>query len=298
MSQTSVGVVGAGVMGVGVAQSLAESGHAVVLVDVDDAILAAARREIVQQTRMRRLLGGVAVDIDAVLAAVALTTEYEALADVDFVIENATERWEVKRAIYPLLDRVCREDTILIANTSAVRITRLASLTARPDRVVGVHFMNPVPLKPAVELIPGHHTSDASIERVQALLEAMGKRAIVVRDSPGFVSNRVLMLTVNEAAFLVHEGVASAEQVDDVFRSCFGHPMGPLELADLIGLDTILYSVEVLHDSFSDSKYRPCPLLHELVDAGLHGRKSGRGFHSYAPPAEAVFEGGALAHHG
>lgn len=298
MNATRVGVVGAGVMGVGVAQSLAEHGHTVVLVDVDDHILAAARREIIQQTRMRRLLGGVKVDPDAVVEAVTLTTEYDALGDVDFVIENATESWEVKRAIYPRLDDICAEDTLFIANTSAVRITRLAALTERPDRVVGVHFMNPVPLKPAVELIPGRHTSDRTLEAVKTLLATFGKRAILVRDSPGFVSNRVLMLTVNEAAFLVYEGVAEAEQVDDVFRSCFGHPMGPLELADLIGLDTILYSVEVLHDSFSDSKYRPCPLLHELVDAGLHGRKSGRGFYSYASSSEATNEGGALARHG
>jgi 3-hydroxybutyryl-CoA dehydrogenase len=284
-------------MGAGVAQALAETGHDVLLLDIDDRTLAAARREIVHHTRMRRLLGGVDVDPETVIAAVTSTTDYDAMCDVDFVIENATEQWEVKREVYPRLDRVCAPGTVLIANTSAHRITRLAALTGRPDRVLGVHFMNPVPLKPAVELIRGYHTSEDSVARVQGLLEAMGKRAIPVRDSPGFVSNRVLMLMVNEAAFLVQEGVASAEQIDDVFRSCFGHPMGPLEMADLIGLDTILYSVEVLHDSFSDSKYRPCSLLHELVDAGLHGRKSGRGFYSYALANEAIDEGGALAHH-
>jgi 3-hydroxybutyryl-CoA dehydrogenase len=297
MSRVRVGVIGAGVMGAGVAQALAETGHEVVLVDVDEPTLAAARREIVQQTRAHRLLSGVDVDPEAVVAAIATTVDYDALCDVDFAIENATERWDVKREIYPRLDRVCAPDTVLIANTSAHRITRLAALTARPDRVLGAHFMNPVALKPAVELIPGYHTSDVTIARVGHLLEAMGKRAILVRDSPGFVSNRVLMLMVNEAAFLVYEGVATAAQADDVFRSCCGHPMGPLELADLIGLDTILYSVEVLHDSFSDSKYRPCPLLHELVDAGLHGRKTGRGFYSYTSPNGAVDEGGRLAHH-
>jgi 3-hydroxybutyryl-CoA dehydrogenase len=166
-------------------------------------------------------------------------------------------------------------------NTSAIPITKMASVTKRPAQVVGVHFMNPVPAKPAVELIPGFHTSAETIQRTKDLLTAMGKKAIQVKDACGFVSNRVLMLTVNEAAYLVHEGVADAESVDEVFRSCFGHPMGPLETADLIGVDTILYSVEVLYEYYSDSKYRPCPLLKQMTDAGLHGRKSGRGFYDY-----------------
>lgn len=294
---TRVGVVGAGVMGVGVAQALAATEHQVVLVDVRPRALSCSRDEIRRNARMAALFGnGASADPDELLAAITTTTDYDALADVSFVIENTTEKWEVKRIVYPQLDAICAPDTVFAANTSAIPITRLASLTSRPDRIVGIHFMNPVPLKSAVELIPGFHTSDASLDRAKLLLSAMGKRAIVVQDAPGFVSNRVLMLTVNEAAFLVHEGVASAEQVDDVFRSCLEHRMGPLELADLIGLDTILYSIEVLHDSFSDSKYRPCPLLKKLVAAGLHGRKSGRGFYSYATADDGAPEGGSIVH--
>ncbi|HEX2086009.1 MAG TPA: 3-hydroxyacyl-CoA dehydrogenase NAD-binding domain-containing protein [Solirubrobacteraceae bacterium] len=293
---TPVGVIGAGVMGAGVAQTLAETGHQVVLVDVSDDVLERAVDEVHRNARMRALFdSGPAADPDAVVAAIRPTTDYAELAGTGFVIENATEKWAIKRDVYPRLDAACPSDTVFAANTSAIPITRLAALTGRPDRVVGIHFMNPVPLKPAVELIAGFHSSEEALERARSVLAAMGKRPIEVRDAPGFVSNRVLMLTVNEAAFVVHEGTAEAEQVDDVFRSCFGHPMGPLELADLIGLDTILYSIEVLHDSFADSKYRPCPLLRKLVDAGLHGRKSGRGFYQYETGL-APTEGGSVAH--
>jgi 3-hydroxybutyryl-CoA dehydrogenase len=292
-----IGVVGAGVMGVGVAHALAATDHEVVLVDVSADALARAREEIHRNARMASLFGAESsLDPDELVAGITTTTDEDALQDVGFLIENATEKWEIKRALYPRLDAICGEDVVFAANTSAIPITRIASVTFRPDRVLGIHFMNPVPLKPAVELIPGYHTSDASIERATQVLSDMGKRAILVKDAPGFVSNRVLMLTVNEAAFLVHEDVASAEDVDDVFRSCFEHRMGPLELADLIGLDTILYSIEVLHESFADSKYRPCPLLKKLVDAGLHGRKSGRGFYSYATADAGVTEGGTVVH--
>jgi 3-hydroxybutyryl-CoA dehydrogenase len=197
------------------------------------------------------------------------------------VIENVTEKWDVKRPVYEELDAICVPETIFVVNTSAIPITQIGSLTARPASVIGVHFMNPVPMKNTVELIPGRLTSPATVERTTRFLDSLGKTAIAVRDSCGFISNRVLMLTVNEAAFLVHEGVATAEAVDEVFRSCFGHPMGPLETADLIGIDTILYSVEVLHQHFADPKYRPCPLLREMTAAGLHGRKSGQGFYVY-----------------
>jgi 3-hydroxybutyryl-CoA dehydrogenase len=176
---------------------------------------------------------------------------------------------------------VCSPDAVIIANTSAIPITKIASVGRHPERVVGVHFMNPVPAKPLVELIPGFHTSARTVERTRELLASMGKRWVDVKDASGFVSNRVLMLTINEAAYLVYEGVATAEAVDEVFRGCFGHPMGPLETADLIGVDTILYSVEVLYEHYADSKYRPCPLLKQMTNAGLHGRKTGRGFHTY-----------------
>jgi 3-hydroxybutyryl-CoA dehydrogenase len=278
---TAVGVVGAGVMGIGVAQNLAQCGHDVVLVDIDKTILDDALIQIERGARMSRLLGGPAVDADAVMAAITTAIEPAALADVDVVIENITENWPMKKALYAALDEHCRPGAIFVANTSAIPITTIASATKRPADVVGVHFMNPVPLKPAVELIPGLLTAPDTVTRVRELLESIGKRAIEVRDACGFVSNRVLMLTVNEAAFLVHEGVADAATVDDVFRSCFGHPMGPLETADLIGVDTILRSVEVLYENFADSKYRPCPLLRQMTAAGRLGRKTGRGFHTY-----------------
>ncbi|MET8160865.1 3-hydroxyacyl-CoA dehydrogenase NAD-binding domain-containing protein [Sphaerisporangium sp. NPDC005289] len=280
-----IGVAGAGVMGTGVAQNLAQTGHQVVLIDKDRQVLATALRKIETQARMSRLLGGPAVDAAAVLASITTAVGPEALAEADFVIENITENWELKRELYREMDQICKPETVFVVNTSALPITKVASVTGRPDQVIGVHFMNPVPMKPAVELIPGHHTSAETVRRTRELLGAMGKKAVDVKDACGFISNRVLMLTVNEAAFLVHEGVATAEAVDEVFRSCFGHPMGPLETADLIGVDTILYSVEVLYAHYNDGKYRPCPLLRTMTDAGLHGRKSGRGFYDYGASA-------------
>lgn len=282
-----IGVVGAGVMGTGVAQSLAMAGHDVVVVDVSEQALEQARARINLGCRMSRLTGGPDVDADEVLSRIEFGTEAERLAKVDILIENIVEDWAAKSRLYAELDRVCQPDCVFVVNTSAIPITRIARLTTRPDRVAGVHFMNPVPMKPAVEFIPGHHTSAETGERVRELLDSMGKKAIDVSDACGFVSNRVLMLTVNEAAFLVHEGVASAEVVDTVFRECFGHPMGPLETADLIGIDTILFSIEVIQDHFGDSKYRPCPLLRHMVDAGLLGRKSGEGFYEHEPARTA-----------
>jgi 3-hydroxybutyryl-CoA dehydrogenase len=278
---TVTGVAGAGVMGVGVAQNLAQCGHEVVLVDVGEAELARARAEIERNCRLSRLLGGAAVDPGSVLAAITFAVGPAALAKAEIVVENITEDWTAKRHLYRELDQACGPETVFIANTSAIPITRIAAATGRPDKVVGVHFMNPVPHKPVVELIPGLHTSGETLERTRALLTSMDKRAVLVNDACGFISNRVLMPTINEAAFLVHEGVADAAAVDEVFRGCFGHPMGPLQTADLIGVDTILYSIEVLYEHFGDSKYRPCPLLKQMTDAGLHGRKTGRGFYTY-----------------
>lgn len=277
-----IGVIGAGVMGIGVAQNLAQTGHDVVLVDLDQQILDDAVAAIWRNARMSRLVGGPTLDPDEVVGRVTTSLEIESVADTELVIENVTESWDVKREVHARLDAVCSPETIVVVNTSAIPITKVGAVTSRPDRVIGVHFMNPVPAKPAVELIPGVHTSPATIASTTALLAAMGKKAIPVKDASGFVSNRVLMLTVNEAAFLVYEGTADAASVDEIFRSCFGHPMGPLETADLIGVDTILYSIEVLHEHYADSKFRPCPLLKQMTDAGMHGRKSGRGFYDYA----------------
>jgi 3-hydroxybutyryl-CoA dehydrogenase len=284
---TVVGVAGAGVMGAGVAQCVAQAGHQVILTDLNWENLSRARTQIQQNCRASRMLGGPAIDADAVNSAITCAVGTSELAGADVVIENITESWESKRALYRELDAVCGEDTIFVANTSAIPITRLGSVTRRPDRVVGVHFMNPVPLKAVVELIPGAHTSARTLDRVRMLLTNLGKRPIEVRDACGFISNRVLMLTVNEAAYLVYESVATAAAVDDVFRSCFGHPMGPLETADLIGIDTVLYSIEVLYQHFADGKYRPCPLLREMTDAGRHGRKTGQGFYTYSETGRA-----------
>lgn len=279
-----VGVVGAGVMGRGLAQDLAQHGYKVRLIDIDDGILEDAKRSVRQSLRAQLLqggLGGKGESTDAVLARIHTSTDLETLADADFVIENVTEKWDIKKTIYPVLDRVCPPHAVFAANTSAISITRIASLTKRPDRILGMHFMNPVPMKKMVEVIRGFHTSDDTLSIAQQLLQGFGKECVVVSDSPGFVSNRVLMLTVNEAAFLVHDRVAEPADVDKIFRDCFGHTMGPLATADLIGLDTILYSIEVLYESFNDDKYRPCPLLKKMVDAGLHGRKNGQGFYAY-----------------
>lgn len=281
------GVAGAGVMGVGVAQNLAQAGHRVVLVDVGDEILDRARTQIERNCRMSRLLGGPAVDAGAVLDAITFAVGPGSLAEAETVVENIVEDWGAKKALYQAMDEVCKPETIFIANTSAIPITRIASATRRPDRVVGVHFMNPVPHKDVVELIPAVHTSPETLDRTRALLAEMGKRPVEVKDACGFVSNRVLMLTVNEAAYLVYEGVADAATVDEVFRGCFGHPTGPLETADLIGVDTILLSIEVLREHFADGKYRPCPLLKQMVDAGFLGRKSGRGFYEYTATGKA-----------
>ncbi|MEO7021097.1 MAG: 3-hydroxyacyl-CoA dehydrogenase NAD-binding domain-containing protein [Ktedonobacteraceae bacterium] len=283
MSIRTVGVIGSGVMGVGVAQNLAQTGYNVILVDISAAILERAREEITRNIRLQRMLAKKSEQesSETILKRITFTQEYGLFADVDFVIENATEKWEIKKEIYKQIDSICRPEIIFAVNTSAISITRVGSVTTRPKQVIGTHFMNPVPMKNTVEVIRGYHTSTETIATTKALLASMGKEGIVVNDMPGFVSNRVLMLTVNEAVYLVQDQVATAEEVDHIFKSCFGHPMGPLETADLIGLDTILYSVDVLYESYNDSKYRPCPLLKKMVDAGLYGRKSGQGFYTY-----------------
>lgn len=278
-----IGVIGAGTMGTGVSQVFATAGCEVVLVDVADQALTRARDEIVLSIRMMPLVRPSApvVSPGEVTGRIRFTTSLKELRTVAYVVENVTERWETKRELYPELDKICAPGAVFGVNTSAIPITRIASLTGRPSAVIGTHFMNPALLKPTVEVIRGYHTSDDTVELTVDLLAGVGKDAIVVRDSPGFVTNRVLMTTINEAVFLLHEHVAPAGDIDRLFKECFGHAMGPLETADLIGLDTVLLSLEVLYDSFSDPKYRPCTLLRTMVDAGFLGRKTGRGFHSY-----------------
>ncbi|MEU8263743.1 3-hydroxyacyl-CoA dehydrogenase NAD-binding domain-containing protein [Micromonospora sp. NPDC048999] len=278
-----IGVVGAGTIGTGVAQSLAQAEHKVVLVDTSADALDRARVEIRRAVRLQRLVAPKLRTYapDEVLDRITFTQDLDELGPASVVIENVSEKWSAKEPVYRALDRICEPGCVFVVNTSCFPITDVAALTSRPGQVIGLHFMNPVPLKPVVELIPGWHTTPATVEAAQTLLASMGKTSIMVNDSPGFVSNRVLMLTVNEAAFCRAEGIASAEAIDELFKSCFGHEMGPLETADLIGVDTILHSLEVLHERFGDSKYRPCPLLRTMVAAGLLGRKSGEGFHHY-----------------
>lgn len=277
-----VGVVGAGVMGAGAAQALSQAGHEVVLVDVAGAALERALADVRSGVRMSALLGGGRHDAGEVIGRIDATTDYGRLARARFVIENTTERLDVKREVYPRLDEVCDDDVVFAANTSAVRVEEIAGWTSRPDRVVGMHLMNPVPLKRAVEVIRGPRTSEQTLATALALLESMGKEGIVVNDAPGFVTNRVLMLEINEAARVLAEGTASAADIDRIFRSCFEHKMGPLETGDLIGLDTIVDTLHVLEEQLGDDKYRPCELLAGLVRDGHLGRKTGRGFHDYA----------------
>jgi 3-hydroxybutyryl-CoA dehydrogenase len=273
-----------GVMGAGVAQCLAAAGIHVVGMDLAEASLTRAHETIRRSVRFQGLFKKrVATEsVEAILARIRFTSELEAFSEVDFVIENVAEKWASKESVYSKLESVCPDHCFFAADTSCFSITRLGALMKRPGRLLGIHFMNPAPLIDTVEVIRGYHTSAEALETAQGLLRQIGKNAIVVNDSPGFVSNRVLMPMINEAIFLVLEGVASPEEVDRIFVSCFGHKSGPLQTADLIGLDTILQSLEVLYESFSDSKFRPCPLLRKMVDAKHLGRKTGQGFYRYS----------------
>lgn len=288
-----VGVIGAGVIGIGVAQDLAQTGHRVTLIDIDEETLARAARLLAKNVRFHHLLrpGSARHDVKEVMDRIRLSTDYGLLADVGFVIENVTEDWDRKRSVYVRIDVICCPECIFAANTSAIPITRIASLTGRPPRVLGMHFMNPVPLKPVVEVIRGRDTADSTVEVARALLGRMRKKAVVVSDSPGFVSNRVLMVSINEAVSLLHEKVATVEAIDTIFRDCFAHQMGPLQTADLIGLDTVMRTLEILRQELQDDRYSPCPLLRSMVDSGLLGRKSGQGFYAYGGREDSAIRG-------
>src|ERR1051325_2385851 len=270
-------------MGVGVAQNLAQAAFDVILIDIAESILYQARNQIKQNLRFQKLLKceGPALNNQKVMDSIKFSTLYNLLESADFIIENVTENWPLKRDIYEKLDSICSPNVVFAANTSAIPITQIGSATKRAPQVIGIHFMNPAPAKKTVEVIRGYHTSDETVETTKALLSDMGKDFVIVDDSPGFVSNRVLMPMINEAIFLLQDKVATAEDIDRIFRECIGHKMGPLETADSIGLDTILNSIEVLYESFNDDKYRTAPLLKKMVNAGLHGRKTGRGFYIY-----------------
>jgi 3-hydroxybutyryl-CoA dehydrogenase len=277
-----IAVLGAGQMGSGIAQVCAAAGYPVVLSDLDPAALERARATIA--TSLDRLLAKARItehDKAATLERITTASGAAALADADLVIEAVTENLDLKRAIFRELSASCRPDTILASNTSSISMTRLAAVVDHPGRVIGMHFMNPVPMMQLVEVISARQTSRQTRDTVEALARALGKVPVDVRNSPGFIANRVLIPMINEAAFCLHEGLASAEEIDTVMKLGMAHPMGPLALADLIGIDTVLSIMQVLLDGFKDPKYRPCPLLVEMVDAGHLGRKSGQGFFTY-----------------
>ncbi len=278
----TIAVLGAGTMGNGIAHVFARAGYAVILRDVEtrflDRGIATIAKNLDREIKKEKITE---TEKAAVLARLHLTTEIGALAAADFAVEAVPEQRDLKIRVLQEVDAVLRSSAILASNTSSISITELAGQTQRPDRFVGMHFMNPVPMMVLVEVIRGRATSDATFQTTMTLCEKLGKKPVAVNDAPGFVANRVLMPMINEAAYAVMEGVATPEAVDTVMKLGMNHPMGPLELADLIGLDVCVEILGVMAKGFSDAKYRPCPLLQEYVAAGRLGRKSGRGFYQY-----------------
>ena len=278
----TVGVVGAGTMGSGIAHVFARAGIRVMLCDIDQRFLDRAIQQIRANLGREAVKGKLAeAEIEPALARIQPTLDREALGASELVVEAASERFDLKAELFASLDRILPESAILATNTSSISITKLAARTRRPQQVIGMHFFNPVPMMALVEIVRGMATSEETFEAVYALARRLGKSPVEVNDAPGFVSNRVLMPLINEAAFAVMEGVATPEAVDQVFKLGMAHPMGPLTLADFIGLDVCVDILRVLQEGFGDPKYRPCPLLVRMVDAGWLGRKSGRGFFTY-----------------
>jgi 3-hydroxybutyryl-CoA dehydrogenase len=283
MDTKKVAVIGAGTMGNGIAQVTAASGIAVLMTDINEA--AAKRGLDAIGKSLERLVSKQKLSAEeksAVLARIKTSTRLEDIADCDVVVEAATENVDLKLKIFADLDRIAKPSAILASNTSSISLTRIAGTIKRPSQVIGMHFFNPVPMMKLVELIRALQTSDATYQAIKALTEKLGKTPVEVKNSPGFVANRILVPMLNEAAFCLYESLATAEDIDNVMKLGMAHPMGPLALADLIGLDVCLSVLEVLYEGFKDPKYRPCPLWREKVDAGQLGRKTGRGFFDYA----------------
>jgi len=282
MKVGTLGVIGAGQMGGGIAHVAAQSGLSVIVRDIEDRFVDKGLDAIAKNLQRGVDKGKMtAAEKDETLGRIRGTTKLEDLAKCDVVVEAAVEKLDVKLDLFGKLDGIVGPQAILATNTSSLPITRIAAATKRPDKVIGMHFMNPVPVMKLVEVIRGLQTSDQTTAATKALAETMGKTAVECRDFPGFVSNRVLMPLINEAIFCLHEGVADAAAIDTIMKLGMNHPMGPLTLADFIGLDTCLYILEVLHEGLGEDKYRPCPLLRKHVEAGWLGKKTGRGFYEY-----------------
>jgi 3-hydroxybutyryl-CoA dehydrogenase len=278
----TIAVLGAGTMGNGIAHVFARSGYEVILRDVEEGVLARAHETIAKNLDREVKKGKIAEeDKSKILARIRTTTDLSEIARADFAVEAVPERLELKLSVLRDADKLLRSEVILASNTSSISVTTLAAATTRPERFIGMHFMNPVPVMVLIEVIRALQTSDETFHATMALCERLEKKPVAVNDAPGFVSNRVLLPMINEAAFSVMEGVATAEAVDSIMKLGMNHPMGPLELADFIGLDVCVHILDVLHEGFGDSKYRACPLLRKKVAAGWLGRKTGRGFYVY-----------------